>query len=188
MVSTSSPVTEQVTMASRYLTETRDALIDSASGLSPSQWDFKPAPDRWSIAEIIEHVVLIENRVHAIVGKMDEAPICDPDSDLARIDDFIVNEVPKRSTKVQAPAQVSPTHRWIGPEVLEHFVESRDKTTQLLATSLLRGHVVAHPVFGPWDGYQWLLAAAAHSARHTEQIQEVKADSKFPRTSLGTSD
>jgi hypothetical protein len=119
---------------------------------------------------------------------MDEAPICDPDSDLARIDDFIVNEVPKRSTKVQAPAHVIPTHRWIGPEALEHFVESRDKTTQLLATSLLRGHVVAHPVFGPWDGYQWLLAAAAHSARHTEQIQEVKADSKFPRTSLGTSD
>jgi hypothetical protein len=189
MISTSSPLsTEQIAKASRYLTETRDALLDSAAGLSPSQCDFKPAPDRWSIAEIIEHVVLIESRVHAIVGKMDEAPLSDPDSNLARIDDFILNEVPIRSTKLQAPPQVSPTRRWAGPEALEHFAESREKTIQLLATSVLRGHVVPHRIFGPWDGYQWLLAAAAHSARHTDQIREVKADSNFPRTSLGTPD
>jgi hypothetical protein len=30
------------------------------------------------------------------------------------------------------------------------------------------------------DGYQWILAVAAHSARHTQQILEVKADPKFP--------
>jgi hypothetical protein len=189
MVSTSSPsLPEQITKASRYLTETGEALVDSARGLSSSQWDFKPAPERWSIAEIIEHVVLIEGRVHAIVSKLDEAPLCDPESNLAGIDDFIVNEVPIRSTKLQAPAHVSPTHRWPGPEALEHFIESREKTIQLLATSVLRGHVVPHPIFGPWDGYQWLVAAAAHSARHTDQIREVKADSKFPRTSLGTPD
>jgi hypothetical protein len=182
MILTSSTVsTEQIAKASRYLTETRDALVDSAAGLSPSQWDFKTAPDRWSIAEIIEHVVVIENRVHAIVGKMDEASLSDPDNNPAQMDDFIFAEVPKRSTKIQAPAQVSPTGRWPGPEAIVHFVESRQKTIQLLATSSLRGHVFPHPVFGPWDGYQWLLAVAAHSARHTEQIREVKADSKFPR-------
>jgi len=185
MVSTSSlSLPEQITKASRYLAETRDALVDSTAGLSPSQWDFKPAPDRWSIAEIIEHVVLIENRVHVIVGQMEDAPLSDPDSDLAKIDEFILAEVPQRSTKVQAPPQVSPTHRWSGQEALEQFVESREKTIQLLATSVLRGHVVPHPIFGPWDGYQWLVAAAAHSARHTDQIREVKADSKFPGTSL----
>ncbi|MCU1308651.1 MAG: hypothetical protein JWN45_3346, partial [Acidobacteriaceae bacterium] len=44
MISTSSPpLPEQIAKASRYLTETRDALLDSAAGLSPSQWDFKPA-------------------------------------------------------------------------------------------------------------------------------------------------
>ncbi|MCU1309306.1 MAG: hypothetical protein JWO20_431 [Candidatus Angelobacter sp.] len=185
MVSTSSPpLPEQIAKASRYLTETRDALVDSATTLSPSQWDFKPAPDRWSIAEIIEHVVLIEGRVHTIVGKMDEAPLCDPDCNLAQIEDFILAEVPQRSTKLQAPPHVSPTRRWAGPEALAHFSESREKTIQLLATSVLRGHVVPHPIFGPWDGYQWLLAAAAHSSRHTDEIREVKADSNYPRTFL----
>ena len=30
------------------------------------------------------------------------------------------------------------------------------------------------------DGYQWLLAAAAHTERHTKQILEVKANPNFP--------
>ena len=45
----------------------------------------------------------------------------------------------------------------------------------------LRDHFYSHPVFGPLDGYQWLLLLSAHSARHTEQIEEVKADPSFPK-------
>jgi hypothetical protein len=52
----------------------------------------------------------------------------------------------------------------------------------LLITRRLRQHAVDHPLFGPWDGYQWLLAAASHGARHTGQLREVKADQNFPLT------
>ena len=54
--------TEQITTASRHLSVTRAFLIESVSGLSPAQWDFKPFPDSWSIAENVEHIVLIESR------------------------------------------------------------------------------------------------------------------------------
>jgi hypothetical protein len=30
------------------------------------------------------------------------------------------------------------------------------------------------------DAYQWLLLLAAHTERHTAQIEEIKADPKFP--------
>jgi hypothetical protein len=30
------------------------------------------------------------------------------------------------------------------------------------------------------DGYQWILAAAAHTERHAKQMLEVKADDDFP--------
>jgi hypothetical protein len=30
------------------------------------------------------------------------------------------------------------------------------------------------------DGYQWILAAAARTERHTKQILEVKAEAGFP--------
>jgi hypothetical protein len=39
-----------------------------------------------------------------------------------------------------------------------------------------------NPFFGPWDGYQWLLAVASHTTRHTGQILEVKAHPNFPQS------
>jgi hypothetical protein len=42
-------------------------------------------------------------------------------------------------------------------------------------------HFYTHPAFGVLDGYQRLLLLSSHSARHTEQIEEVKADRNFPK-------
>ena len=50
----------------------------------------------------------------------------------------------------------------------------------LLDAPLLRGRVRPHPLFGPWDGFQWLLATGSHTARHNDQIREIKADVNFP--------
>ena len=35
-------------------------LLAAVASLSPAQWTFKPAPDRWSIVECVEHVALAE--------------------------------------------------------------------------------------------------------------------------------
>jgi hypothetical protein len=175
---------EQIAIASRYLAETRDALAESTTGLSASQWTFKPVPELWSVDEIVEHLVLIESAIHGIVGKMSEAPEAPPGFEPAQTDDFILAELHKRTTKVKAPAQACPAHRWSGPEALRLFLDSREQTIQILSASSLpalslRGHVVPHPLFGPWDGYQWLLATAGHCARHTAQIRELKASPGF---------
>lgn len=175
---------EQITRASRHLSVTRGFLIESVSGLSAAQWDFKPADDTWSIAENTEHIVLIESSIHAIIERMSDAPEAAPEGNRSEMDDFILNEIPKRSRKGKSPAQAYPTHRWSGPEALHHFIERRDQSIRLLVTRRLREHVVPHPFFGPWDGYQWLLAAASHGAKHTAQICEVKFHERFPRTPI----
>ncbi len=175
--------TEEISKAARYLMDARDALVASATGLSSSQWDFKPAPECWSIAEIVEHVVLVENRAQGVIGKMSDAPPPPTGWDAKQVDDFVLATIPGRLQKIQAPAPVTPTRRWSGAEALEHFIETRNHTIELLAAPALRGHVLPHPIFGPWEGYQWLLAAAGHSARHTLQIREVKARPDFPQDS-----
>ena len=73
-ISDSELTTEEITTASRHLAVTRGFLIESVSGLSAAQWNFKPDNDAWSIAEVMEHLVLIEGRVHAIIGNMSNAP------------------------------------------------------------------------------------------------------------------
>jgi hypothetical protein len=178
---------EEKNKAAHYLASTRDNVIHAVTGLSDSQWDFKPAPDRWSVAEIVEHIALVENRVHAIIDAMPSAPAAERDRIDSQVDELILTQVPQRLTKVPAGPQVSPSRQWSPLEALKRFSDNRDQTFELLASApSLRGHVVPHPVLGPWDGYQWILAAAAHCARHTEQILEVKADAGFPEAHSAT--
>jgi hypothetical protein len=45
----------------------------------------------------------------------------------------------------------------------------------------LRGHSTPHPALQrDLDAFQWVLLLAAHSARHTAQIEEVKASPGYP--------
>ena len=60
IISDTGLTTEEITTASRHLSVTRGFLLESVGGLSPAQWDFKPASDAWSAAENMEHIVLIE--------------------------------------------------------------------------------------------------------------------------------
>ncbi len=177
---------QEITAAERekavqYLQRSRDALVEALRGLTDAQWKFKPAPDRWSIAEIMEHVAFIEGRIQEIIGQLPAAPADSPMREVKQVDAFICFYVPSRELKVQAPERIQPTGRWSGPAALEHFLEGRKRTLELLASAPhLRGRVLPHPIFGPWDGYQWILAGAGHSARHTSQIREVKAAPNFP--------
>jgi hypothetical protein len=174
--------TGEIVRAARHLSIARGYLLETVSGLSPSQWNFRPDSDSWSIADNLEHLVLIEGRVHAIIGNMIHAPEAEPGHEESGMDDFIIGEVPKRSFKVKASSiSVCPANRWTGPQAVELFIASREQTMQLLAAPLLRGRVMPHPIFGPWDGYQWLLAVASHSIRHTSQMREVKAHPNFPQ-------
>jgi len=173
--------TEEITTASRHLSVTRGFLLESVGGLSSAQWDFKPASDAWSPAENMEHIVLVESGIHAIIEGMKEAPWLPPTRDRREMDEFILNQIPKRSRKGKAPERACPAGRWSGPEAVKQFVQCREQSIRLLITRQLRAHAFPHPLFGPWDGYQWLLAAASHGARHTEQIREVKADANFPQ-------
>jgi hypothetical protein len=180
-LSESSLTTEEIIKASRHLSIARGYLLESVSGLSAQQWIFRPDNDSWSIADNVEHLVLIEGRVHAIIGNMINALEAEAGHKESEMDDFIISEVPKRSIKVKAPIPVCPANRWTGPEALESFISGREQTMQLLAAPLLRGRVMPHPLFGPWDGYQWLLAVASHNIRHTSQICEMKAHPHFPQ-------
>jgi hypothetical protein len=66
---------------------------------------------------------------------------------------------------------------------LKHFQESRAKTIEFLKdTKELRQHALeSAPLGKTLDGYEWVLFIAAHSERHTKQIEEVKADPNFPK-------
>src|SRR2546427_10572714 len=46
----------------------RKGFLDATKGLSPAQWNFKPAPERWSVAECAGHIALSEGFICGVVG------------------------------------------------------------------------------------------------------------------------
>ena len=169
--------------AIKYLETTRQAVIDATKPLTKAQWNFKEADDRWSVAEVVEHIAAAEDGMLAMITeKVMKAPPRPAGEDVKAIDELVITKVPDRSKKVQTREELKPTNRYGSPEAaLKHFLESRDKTIAYLRnTDGLRDHAIDGPLGKKLDAYQWLLFCAAHSERHTKQINEVKASAKFP--------
>jgi len=167
-----------------YLEQTRNDVIAATKGLSDAQMKFKPAPDRWSIAETLEHITLAEDYLFSnVTQNIMRAQAGPAGRDTAKVDALILSAVPDRSQKRHAPGPLVPSGRWTTAEMLAHFEQSRAKTISFLkSTPDLREHASSdNPFQQPMDAYQWMLFIAAHSERHTKQIEEVKADPKFPK-------
>jgi len=165
---------------------TRDNFLKSIAGLSPKQWTFKPAPDRWSVAEVAEHITVSESTLSGLVeNRIMQSPAAPEKRALVKgKDELILEKLVDRSHKAQAPEFLRPTGRFATePDLTKAFEDSRKATMEYVRTTNddLRDHFFDHPVFGTLDGYQWLLLISAHSARHTLQIEEVKADPNFPK-------
>jgi len=170
----------------RDLQRTHDKFLQSIAGLSQKQWTFKPAPDRWSVAEVAEHIAVSESTLSGLVEKQIMSSPAAPEKreQVKGKDEMILQRVPDRSHKAQAPEFLRPTGRWATEaDLTKAFEDSRKATMDYVRTTNddLRDHFFDHPVFGTLDGYQWLLLLSSHSERHTAQIEEVKADPNFPK-------
>ncbi|MGH9719819.1 MAG: DinB family protein [Bryobacteraceae bacterium] len=168
--------------AMSHLHATRKALLDSVAGLSEAQWKFKAGEDRWSVAECAEHLTVSEEFLFKLVTeKVMQAPPAKADPEM---DAKILKMLTDRSQKAQAPEFLKPSNRWATPvQMMDDFKKRRDETIAYVQTTQddLRGHAVPHPAFKMLDGYQWILLISGHAERHTAQINEVKADPKFPK-------
>jgi hypothetical protein len=173
-------------VALKSLQATHDEFLRSISGLSQKQWTFKPAPDRWSVAEVAEHITVSESSILELIRqKLMMSPAAPEKREQVKgKDEMIVQKMTDRSHKGQSPEILRPTGRWATEaELTKAFEETRKTTVDYVRTTNddLRDHFFDHPAFGTLDGYQWLLLLSIHSQRHTAQIEEVKADPNFPK-------
>jgi hypothetical protein len=175
--------------AKLYIEQTRTGLIEATHGLLEAQWNFKPAADRWSIAEILEHVVLTQELVLGPVReRLADAPPAPADHDPAEVDALIVGKFPNRIAKFQGPPVLHPTGSCTPAEALARLDDNCIRLAEYLDSPDLRQHAaesmplkaISGGKFQVMDGYQWGLAIAAHTARHTHQIAEVKEDAGYP--------
>lgn len=163
-----------------YLEQTKAALLETAAALSAHQWFQKPSPEQWCPAECIEHLSLTENALCRALRKISLGPPPSPEELAAAAgkESMIEKAVPSRGRRVKGPPQAMPQLESTDPqEILARFLEIRARSIDYARTTTdpLRERVFPHFVFGPIDGYQWLIFMAAHSERHRRQIVEITA-------------
>lgn len=175
---------EQRAYAVAELQRTKDLLEKELKGLTAEQLSFKPAPDKWSISEVTEHIALAEIGIFQITQGTLQAP-----ADLSKRKEITVTEkdikqrLTNRTTKVQSPEVIKPVGKFpTAAQAFQAFVTRRDGTIKYIRTTNddLLNHFWKHPATGTIDLYQTILLIAAHSERHILQIIEIKQNIKFP--------
>jgi hypothetical protein len=183
-------VAPDLELARQFFAFTRKRLQEAATGLTDAQAAFKPAPDRWSIAEILEHLSIAHDRILTrVLQQFPQSPAPEPGRDSQTLDALILEKIPDRSTKATAPEFAVPKGLVTPKEALGRILLSYQRLAEFLESSPdLREHVLESPPLRfttngaqtTADGYQWALTAAAHDERHVRQILEVKADPRYP--------
>jgi hypothetical protein len=173
-----------------FLEQARDAVVGSFKSLTPAQWSFQPAQGRWSVAQIVEHIIFVQGLVLGpIRERLVGAPPAPASQDYRVVDAIVIHQFPNRLSKFAAPPVTHPAGRLARAEALDQFRANHDRLVEHLESSPgLRANAVeslplkaiSDGAYETMDGYQWILAAAAHTERHAKQILEVIADPSFP--------
>lgn len=159
-----------------WLEQSRQELEELAALSTGDAWSTKPAEDRWSVGEVVEHLVLAEE---GIFGQAMSALASEADPEWEALTAMpaanLVAMMKDRTQKFQAPPQFVPTGESERLELLARFAAARSKTLDFARTTQapLKQHTAAGPA-GKMNAHQWLVLIAAHNLRHNLQIIEAQ--------------
>lgn len=152
--------------------------------LTPEQLNWKPAPDRWSIGECLEHLIATNSQYFGIV----EPALTGRNSKplLGRIPGYagmcgrmLINAVsPQAEGKVKTMQIFEPVRSTVDAEEVARFVEHQSKLVELVRRSErldLNRTIIASPVtslivYSVADAWRVI---SAHEVRHLKQARGV---------------
>lgn len=176
-----------VTAANNVANEARTTF----GHLTPSQLNWKPSPERWSVAQCFEHLLTSNKGYLPIVDNVlagyrrtfwQSMPVLP-----GLMGGLLIKSMDPASTrKVKAPKRFQPARSDISGSVINDFVEQQKqmvekmKSTQHLALEKI---VISSPVtpvvtYNLMDAYRLIVV---HEQRHFQQAKRVTEEPGFPR-------
>jgi hypothetical protein len=160
-----------------FVEDKRRELLDSLEGIPGERLCRKAAPDKWSVAEILDHLRMVESGIARLitkrVGQARDAGIGAEQSTAPVLPSFGAYAAKLESSILQSPSMVKPKENVDISEALEGLGDSREalRAAVVSANGVALGEIRhTHPVLGELDLYQWLIFLGEHEGRHKKQI------------------
>ncbi|MDW3645461.1 MAG: DinB family protein [Bacteroidia bacterium] len=165
----------------------RNSFIQSCKNLSPQQYQFKSAAEKWSILEVAEHIVwaeragvvgmwkVLEERKHGANYWSGDNPN----------EGLSIEEVVEKTWKPKEEVPDVARPRWGGAlafwlSSLESCSHTLEKLGKALEGEQAEKLIYPHPISGPLNIIQRLEFLAFHLNRHQKQIEDIKSAIHFP--------
>ncbi len=159
------------------LSQSQAAFLRAADAISPDDWKTKPSDGRWSAAELVAHLTMVEQ---AVIDKADRVSQNSP----KRIPFFKKMHLPmvlveRRLVRRKSPVPIDPALLGDKEAMLARLRVVRERSLAFLEETRdrsLREYCWQHPAIGMLNTYGWMRFVAAHEARHTKQMREIASD------------
>lgn len=159
--------------------EIRENLIKLVSELNDEQLSFLPDGEKWTVANLIEHVAIVEEGMTKISAKLlGQAKEANKSFGgmVKMSENFAKKAVEARTQKFEAPKMVHPTGKFTVAESLAKLKENRrnlEELRPLFETADGSEFKFPHPFMGDLSAQEWLMLIGGHEARHIEQINKI---------------
>ena len=164
--------------------QTTEAFQEYFGGLSPEALNWKPNPNTWSIAQNIEHLIVINGTYFPLLAELKSGRYQPPF--VAKIG-FLVSffgktvlnaSKPDRKKKIKTFPIWEPTNSKIKGDILERFVAHQTELKDAIGSSdalIKNGAIIASPankniVYKLETAFDIIVV---HEQRHLEQAKEV---------------
>jgi hypothetical protein len=169
----------------RDLERSRAALLEAIADVrTDAEWNYKPAPDRWSVGECVAHIIAAEEFFRQNIATAMMSPALPAAAQRAEGDAVVARMIRDRSQRFQAPAGIEPTGKVVPKaQSIAAFEATRAKTLEYVKTTQdpLREHGTGTAP-NTTTAYQLVLMLSGHTERHTAQLLEVKASPGYPKS------
>ena len=158
------------------MAKAQTGLLCAADFVPAEQWTIRPAEGRWSAAELIAHLMMVER---AVIGKADRVAQKPPRrvSLLKRIH-IPMALVESRWIRRKSPVPVAPEMLRDKEVMLAELRTVRERSLAFLEETRSRNlgeYCWAHQALGTLNAYEWMQFIASHEVRHTKQMREIAA-------------